>query len=97
MKYSLPMRLFTRLFNKNSLKAVKAAQEPRKLPNQKEFEGLPKNPYKLVGVFWAIGIPTTLILFYFETLLVDAEKKFYYKQIRDELREEQAQLKAEQQ
>lgn len=83
-------RLFAALFNKNTVKAVTEATGP-KLPNfQKEASDKgPKNPFKLVGLFWSIGIPATLVEFYFLQKQVESEKRFYYKLIRDDLRQQQ--------
>jgi len=90
-------RLFSRLLFKNTSKQVPENIEvPVKTPvNRPEVpfrnikvEKVPVNRYKLVGTFWAIGIPSALTLFYFLQLQVEKEKKFYYKQIRDEIRQE---------
>jgi len=73
-----------------SLKASKLVKEIGKRPEvpfrKVETDSVTWNRYKLVGTFWAIGIPTTLTCFYFLQLRIEEEKKFYYKQIRDEIR-----------
>jgi len=73
-----------------TLKVPEVVKEIGKRPEvpfrKVESDKVTWNRYKLVGTFWAIGIPTALTFFYFLQLQVEKEKKFYYKQIRDELR-----------
>jgi len=79
-------RLFSALLSKNTLKAALNQKAERVPPFRKAVPTL-KNRYRIVGIFWTIGIPTTLLEFYLLHGVVDREKKFYYKKIRDELRE----------
>jgi len=77
-------RLYKALFNKNSLKKVQ--EKVAKIPFQKETKPIARNHYRILGFFWTIGIPLTLVEFYFVHKKIESEKKDFFIQLRDETR-----------